>query len=76
MGVAARGCHHPDPDKGFGKVGGRGLPSAERGEESAAGRVLAAGSPGTTTGKEDPRRRTWEDIWCGFRASPVKIRVG
>lgn len=44
MGVRARGCRCPDPDKGFGKVGGCGLPSAERGEESTAGRVRDAGS--------------------------------
>lgn len=36
MGVVARGCHGPDPDTGFGKVGGCVLLSAERGEESAA----------------------------------------
>jgi len=54
MGVVARGCHWPDPEKGFGKVGGHSLPSAEGGEESPAGKELAACSPGTTTGKEHP----------------------
>lgn len=41
MGIAVRGSHHPDPDKGFGKAGRCGLPSAERWDGDAAGRVHA-----------------------------------
>lgn len=43
MGVVVRGCHCHDPDKGVWEGGGCGLPSAEAGEESAVGRVCAAG---------------------------------